>query len=157
MEGIIKNKFEKGPIKTETLTPQQLEKIILEEDRDNVKDKRFLSEEEGGVFHYFRQEDIRTEDYFPIVKKDNLIIGIAALQKSPFVEKLFWMKSISIDPEYQGNHYGTKLVEEINRFTKEQGYKLEVSKYSNKNVKDKLERLFNNFAEKYRVILVTEK
>ena len=157
MKNYIRNSFEKAPVETKTLTPQELEKIILEEDGYTVKDKRFLSKEEGGVFHYFRPEDLRTENYFPIVKEGDLITGIAALQKSPFAEKLFWMKSISIDPKYQGNHYATKLAEEIIRFTKDQGYQLEVSGYSNREAKDKLERLFNKFAEKYRVTLVSEK
>ncbi len=139
------------------MTPVELEKIILKSDRYTVKDSRFLSKEDGGVFHYFRPEDIRTESYFPIVKENNVITGIAALEKSPFTEKLFWMKSISIDPKYQGNHHATKLVEEITKFTKEQGYSLEISGYSSKEARNKLESLFNEFAEKYGVVLVPNK
>lgn len=157
MENHLKDSFEKGPVETKTLTPQELEKIILDEDGRFVKDTRFLRKEEGGVFHYFRPEDLRTEHYFPIVKEGDIIIGIAALERSPFTEKVFWMMSISIDPKYQGNHYATKLVEEIVRFTKEQGYELSVSGYSNREAKDKLERLFNEFAEKYGVTLVLDK
>ncbi len=154
MENLIKNSFEKPSVETKTLTPQELRYLIVDEDEHEIKDSRFLSKEEGGVFHYFRPEDLKTENYFPIVKEGEIITGIAALQKSPFTEKLFWMKSISVDPKYQGNHYATKLVEEIVKFTKEQGYQLEVSGYSSKEAETKLERLFNEFAEKYGVRLV---
>ena len=156
MENSIKNNFESLPVETKTLTRKELEKIILDEDGFTVKDKRFLPKEEGGVFYYFRPEDLREVDYFPVVKEGDMITGIASLTKSPFTEKVFWMMSISVDQKYQGKHYATKLVEEIIRFTKEQGYELSVSGYRNKEVKDKLERLFTEFAEKYEVILVPQ-
>ncbi|MEK7228262.1 MAG: GNAT family N-acetyltransferase [Patescibacteria group bacterium] len=157
MENLIENNLENGPVEAKTITPQELREIIFDEDGYKVKDKRFLPKEEGGVFHYFRPEDLNTENYFSIIKEGNLITGVAALQKSPFTEKLFWMKSISIDPEYQGKHYATKLVEEIVRFTKEQGYHLEVSSYSSREAKAKLQRLFDEFADKYGVTLVSDK
>lgn len=153
MDHVLKNNFEKAPVETKTFTPKELRELIVGKEHE-IKDARFLPKEEGGVFHYFRPEDLRTEDYFPIVREGDVITGIASLEKSPFEEKVFWMKSISVDPKYQGKHYATKLVEEICKFTKEQGYQLEISGYSNKDAKDKLERLFAEYAEKYGVVLV---
>jgi GNAT superfamily N-acetyltransferase len=144
-------------ISTETLDSNGLEKIVYEDDHRTIKENRFNSIENGGVFKYFEPKYIREGSNFPIVKEDKIITGIAVLNKSPFKEKVFWVMSIDVDPKYQGQHHSTKLVEEVVKFTKDQGYSLELSGYTNKDAKDKLDRLFKEFAKKYGVALIDNK
>lgn len=156
MENFLKNKHENVIPTTETLAPNSLEKIVYEDDLRTIKDSRFNSIDNGGVFKYFEPKYIRDSDHFPVVKEKDTIVGIAVLNKSPFRDKTFWLMSVDIDPKYQGKHYSTKLLEEIFKFTKEQKFSLELSGYTNKDAKDKLERLFNEFSKKYNVILIKD-
>jgi RimJ/RimL family protein N-acetyltransferase len=151
----MNNKFENAEnpnYTSETITADELIQIIYR--NENIpQDSRFSLIENGGVFKYFNILDIlnnQKNKFYSIINVGNKIIGLCELEKSPYQEKVFWIKFLSIDQEYQGQGYASKLAEEIFRFAKQEHYTLEGSSYSDEGDK-KLKPLFNKMAEKYLV------
>lgn len=105
------------------------------------QDKRFLSVEKGGVFEYFNLEDLtglahHSEMFFPIIMIDDTIVGLAELEQDPNDQNNFWIKFVSVDPQFQNRGYATQLIKKIFEFAKERGCSLEPSFYSDEgNVK----------------------
>jgi GNAT superfamily N-acetyltransferase len=139
-------------VTTEILTTDALVEIIYK-GKNLPQDKRFLSEEEGGVFKYpplegisFYEKDI----FFPILKVGDEIVGLSKLEKDPYKNKNLWILFISIDPKYQNKGYASRLAEEIFRYAKKEGYSLETSSYTEIGY-EKLKSLFNKLAEEYSV------
>ena len=152
------NKFEKREeisSKTETIRSDVLENLIYK-GTGEPQDRRFLSTEEGGVFKYFDPRDMtdplgnHENKFFSLIKIDDKIIGLSELEKNPYQENSFWIKFLSIDPEYQGKGYASKLAEEVFRFAKQKGFSVETSSYTDEGYK-KLKDLFNKLANKYSV------
>lgn len=154
------NRNEDISISAQTITAKELEDLIYKK-TSFPQDKRFMPEEEGGVFHYFSPTDVfegQERKFYSIIKDTNNIIGLCELEKSPFSyeEKTFWLKFFSIDPEYQNKGHSRKLAEEVFKFVKEQGYKIQGSQYSEQG-KEKLRELFNEMAQKYAVDFIDKR
>jgi GNAT superfamily N-acetyltransferase len=135
MENNFENK-ENISVTSQTVSRDEMKNIVYCGEH-RIADKRFFEMKKGGVFEYFPGELFNTsslrgerELYYPIVKEGNKIIGVGELEKNPYEEGVFWIKFLSVDPEYQGKGYGRKLTEEVFRFAKERGIKLEASSYS---------------------------
>jgi len=135
MENKIENK-EHLPVISQTVSREEMLSLVYQGEH-RITDKRFFSAEKGGAFKYFPGELFNTssfkgerELYYPMVKEGDKIVGVGELEKNPYEEGVFWIKFVSVDPEYQGKGYGRKLTEEVFRFAKERGIKLEASSYS---------------------------
>ena len=143
-------------ITTKVLSSQELENLIYRGE-GTVQDYRFMPDDEGGVFRYFLLENVTgnifdkdSEYIFPVILEGNKIVGISELQRNPDNPRIFWVKFISIDPEYQGQGYASKLAEEIFRFAKQNGYTLEGSSYNEEGYK-KLKPVLNRLAVQYSI------
>ena len=151
------NYLEKQPIiKAETVSRKHFLDSIYK-GKSLPQDPRFLTTEEGGVFKYLDLSELigifaeKTERFFPVVEVNGQIVGISELQVNPNESNVVWIKHVSVDPKYQGNHYASKVIEEIFRFAKEKGYSLEASSYTNVGY-EKLKKVCNAMSEKYGVV-----
>lgn len=151
MENLKFEKKEELEIKTETITSDVLIDLIYR-GKGEPQDKRFMSKGKGGVFENFdpTRLDHRGDKFYPIVEVGTKIVGLAELEKSPFQDKTFWLKLLSIDPEYQNMGYTHKLAEEMVKFVKGKNFTLETSSYNEKGF-EKLKGLLKRLAEKYLV------
>jgi GNAT superfamily N-acetyltransferase len=148
------NNFEKREeVKTETLTARDLVDVIYKGE-SLPQDARFLSEKDGGVFHYFDPRNLqenKENKFYSVVKADEEIAGLGELERNPFEEdETFWIKFLSVDPKHQGKGYASLLAREIFSFAKERGYILEGSAYSDAGY-EKLKGLFNVLAQELDV------
>ena len=75
---------------------------------------------------------------------DSDIIAMAALEESPYDNKIYWIKHISTNPKYQNQGYAKKLVEKIVNFEKEKNVKLSPSFYTDEGAK-----YIKNYLEKF--------
>lgn len=120
------------------------------------QDTRFLSVEKGGVFTYFSLKDVESihggTKYYPTVSVDNVIVGLAELEQDP-AEHNYWIKFVSVDPEYQGKGYASALIKEIFRFAKDGNFTLEPSYYS-KQGSEKLKSVVERTATETGVKLI---
>jgi GNAT superfamily N-acetyltransferase len=146
-------------IKTNVLTGQKLVDKIYQ-GQSLPQDKRFISFDDGGVFKYFQLSNIvgfsahsREKKFYPIVELNDLVVGLSELEQDPNNPTNFWIKFISVDPQYQGNGYARKIIEKIFDFVKENNYSLEPSVYSLEG-EEKLKKIINETAEKSGVKLV---
>jgi len=147
-----KNKEIKPEVKI--LTPFELEKIIYKGE-SLPQDDRFLPSEKGGVFKYFDISDFtnvldKSNKFYPVIKIENKIVGLAELEENPNTFKTLWIKFLSIDSNQQNKGYASKLAEEIFKFAQKEGYSIESSSYSEIGYQ-KLKELFIKFAEKFDV------
>jgi len=147
---IKENKEDK--ISTKILSREDLFDIIYKETSE-FPDRRFSHPDKGGVFKYF---DVRGGSIFPdsmhypVISVGDNIVGIGELKQNPHNDKNFWIGHISIDPEYEGLGYASKLAKSIFAFAKEIGYSVETSSYSDVGFQ-KLKPLFNKLAKEYGV------
>lgn len=144
------NSFEKRErVKTETLAAEDLIDVIYKGE-SLPQDTRFLSEEDGGVFHYFDPRDLqenKENKFYSIVKEDEEIAGLGELEKNPFEkDERFWIKFLSVDPKHQGKGYASLLAREMFEFAKARGFSLEGSVYSDSGY-EKLKGVFNALSE----------
>lgn len=148
----LKENTENQEIKTEILAGNELIRLIYKGE-SLPQDKRFLDFKEGGAFKYFLITDLIKNPknrFYPILKERDKIVGLSELEISPYEENVFWLKFLSVDPQYQDRGYASKLAEEIFRFVKENGATLEGSIYSKEGLL-KLRPLFKKLANKFDV------
>ncbi|RJQ29601.1 N-acetyltransferase [Candidatus Parcubacteria bacterium] len=151
---IQKEKKEEFPVSTETVSADELEKIIYK-DKHNP-DKKFLKKENGGEFKYFdlrklmERKTQKRELFYPLVSKEKDIVGICELEKSPYEENTYWISFMSVKDSEQGKGYGSKLAEETFRFAKEKEINIEGSIYSDIG-REKLKSKLKELSEKYGV------
>jgi ribosomal protein S18 acetylase RimI-like enzyme len=146
------NEQEKQPKETEILTGNELIDFIYQ-DNSLPQDKRFLSTKDGGVFEYFDPSDLNnnSEDKIYILTKNGkTVVGLGELEKSPYEEDTFWIKFISIDPEYRDRGFASALAEEMFKYAKQKNIALETSSFSADGL-EKLKTKFENLAEQYEV------
>ena len=140
------------------MTAEELQDIVYQ-GHFLPKDKRFLDIEDGGAFEYFTPRIFGKQNLkncvFPVVKKGDLIVGLAEVEKSPYKgqENVVWVKFISIDPKYQGRGYASKLLDSIFRYAKDNNLVLEISVYSLEGW-EKLKKKNKELAEKYGVKII---
>jgi GNAT superfamily N-acetyltransferase len=138
----------KLPVIQETLSPKQLLDEIYGKNHSEP-DARFtrFNKSAGGVFKYFDLEYIsrqfREDDtrIFPVVREGSQIVGIAELERNPHDRNELWIKSIDVDPSFQGKGYASKLLAAVVSVAKAQGCSLLASAYSDEGwlmLKDKL-------------------
>lgn len=119
------------------------------------QDERFMPIEKGGVFKYLNLSELTglqgvRNKHFPTVESNGEIIGLAELEESPYEENSLFIKFVSVDPNFQDQGYGSKLIEEIFKFAKENDYSLQSSMYSDDGF-TKLKPKLNELSEKYEV------
>jgi GNAT superfamily N-acetyltransferase len=155
---ITKEKKETPHIVTETISADELQKIIYQ-DGSIPKGTKFLDKERGGDFKYF---DIRKfaergiydrKMFYPIVRSNKEIVGICELEKNPHEENTYWISFMSVKDSEQGKGYGSKLAEETFRFAKEKEITIEGSIYSDIG-REKLKSKLKELSEKYGVTFI---
>ncbi len=152
MENMKLENKENLPGITETISAEDLYKLIWKGEH-LPQDNRFLPIEKGGVFRYFDPRDVLENierKYYSLIKVGDKVIGLSELEKAPETENTIWLKFLSIDKDYQGQGYASKLAEEIFIFTKKEGFILEGSSYSDEGY-EKLKSVLNRLANKYSV------
>ncbi len=152
MESIKLENKENLSVAAETVSAEDLKKLIWKGEY-LPQDNRFLSIKEGGSFRYFYPEDVleNTErKYYSVVKVGDKIIGLSELEKAPNTKNTIWIKFLSIDKDYQGQGYASKLAEEIFIFAQKGGFILEGSSYSDEGY-EKLKSVLNRLANQYSV------
>jgi GNAT superfamily N-acetyltransferase len=147
---------DKQPV-SETLTRESLKEIIYQGERF-PQDDRFQDTKDGGVFRYFDISDViegYTEKYFPVARnQDGMVVGLSEIEKNPDEEDIFWIKYISVDPEFRGEGYATKTAQEIFNFAKKYDYILQASSYSTPEGLQQLKPLLKRLAEETGVELI---
>ncbi|MDD3284606.1 MAG: GNAT family N-acetyltransferase [Patescibacteria group bacterium] len=139
-------------ISTETITSDELLNIIYQNE-SLPQDERFLDSKKGGVFKYFRVSELsenKENKYYSIIKINDIVVGLCELEKNPYRENIYWIKFLSIDPEYQGMGYASKLTEEVFKFAKKNCFGLESSSYSTDG-EEKLKPLFQKLSKETEV------
>jgi GNAT superfamily N-acetyltransferase len=147
MEQLSETKSEL-PVTQETLTSKQLLDEIYGNNHSEP-DARFtrFNKNAGGVFKYFDLESFsrqfRADDslIFPIVREGSQIVGIAELERNPHDRDELWIKSIDVDPSFQGKGYASRLLAAVVSVAKTEGCSLLSSVYSDEGwlkLKDKL-------------------
>lgn len=133
MERPSKKQLEqKEAVTAGTLNGEELFDLIYQGD-SYPADKRFLDDKRGGVFKYFDLPKLvqrRKKLVYPNVMVNGKIVGLAELEQSPYEVGVWWISFLSVDPNFQGNQYASKVVEEIFRYAKEQGLIIQGSKYT---------------------------
>ncbi len=113
---------------TETITGKELLAQILVDDKP---DPRFLPVEEGGVFHFSPLNpfsEIRKDGvFYSLLKLNERIVGLGALQIAPGEENVLWFQAISIDENLKGQGYSDRLLREMFSFAKSKKAKLWIS------------------------------
>ena len=152
MESIKLENKENLPVVTETINAEALKSLIWKGEHF-PQDNRFLSIEKGGVFKYFDPSEVlenSEKKYYSLIKIGYKVIGLSELEKVPESDNTVWLKFLSIDKDYQGQGYASKLAEEIFIFVKKEGFILEGSSYSDEGY-EKLKSTLNRLASKYDV------
>ena len=143
-------------IQVEILTKQDFKELVYKEGR--LPDKRFLPPDEGGVFSdYLDLNEVISFDksvvLFPVIKVNDLVVGVAKLEHSPYEENLAWVQFVAVDPQYQGRGYASKLIEKIFQYADENNLTLQISKYGKSGegelkLKNSTKRLTNQYEVK---------
>jgi len=148
----------KEQIKAETkiLSADELLEIIYKGD-SLPQDTRFLPLEDGGVFKYFYPGEVAgissSKKLFPVVREADKVVGLSELEQDPKDAQNFWIKFVSVDPEYQGKGYASELLRQIFQFAKDNGYTLEPSYYSEQGL-EKLKSVIEKLSAETGVNLV---
>jgi GNAT superfamily N-acetyltransferase len=126
-------------ITIQIFTPQRLFDILNNGLNDDA-DKRIK------YFGY------RAYDEITIVAAENdKMIGAAGIQRSPEKGRtVFWIKYLSIDPDYQGRKISHLIADAMFDYAKRHNFVLQRSNYTAMG-RERLERLFTRLREKYRV------
>ena len=124
--------------------------VCLDHARKNSK--KFHDIDHGGAFRYFFPEQLSGahELYFPVVRMNGEIVGMAQLQKSPYRENTAWIAFISMDPKHQGMGHASALVDELFRFASQKGWDIEGSSRSEMG-QQRLSHLIDRYSIKYGV------
>jgi len=152
----FKNQEQKEQIiDAKTLTGQELFDLIYSNESE-PQDDRFLGSDDGGVFKYFRIENLinihkkRENFFYPVIRVDDKIVALCEMEKSPYEENLYWITGVSTDPAYQGKGYASHVLEETFRFARERGFDLEASTYTDEG-SQKLKSVCRKLAIQYGV------
>lgn len=162
-------KKEKAKLSTETITGQDLKKIIFR--RDGRPDPRFIPLDEKdpysgepittGVFYYSPIDVFsnigRQGSFYSLLKVNKKIIGLASLEQSPRdgEEDILWVQSVCIDETLKGQRKGfaDKLLREIFSFAKSNNKKLSLSKFTEEGA-ERLKAKYLPLSVEYSVEIV---
>ena len=100
-------------------------------------------------FSAYRGDD----KFFPSVELDGKIVALSELEKDPRVAKNFWIKFISVDPDYEGRGCARAMIEKMFQFAKENKCSLEPSVYSDLG-EDRLKKIVDRMAAETGVKIV---
>ena len=148
----------KEKISLEILERDELKKLIYQ--GGNIPDGRFVDPDHGGVFYYFDLNELinplnQDRMVFPIIKENDLIVGIIDMEYSPTQEKVVWVKGVSVDPKYQEKGYGSKLLEKMFKYAQQNDLTLQISKYGQTgDGEKKLQRPTKRLAKQYGVKVI---
>ncbi len=151
MENPKKIQKENLEFQTRVLSTDELKQFIYQ-GQSLPQDNRFLDKEKGGVFQYFEIQNLLTVSHnknllwYPVVQIGNTIVGISELEQDPYDENLFWLKSVDIDPLYQGKGLARKLLETIFDLAKNKKHNLLISLYSDEG-SEKIQRIIKELSE----------
>ncbi|EPX78073.1 GNAT family N-acetyltransferase [Salipiger mucosus] len=76
---------------------------------------------------YFVSNYIDDHLHFIAVAPDDLVVGIAALQQSPYDEGLYWLPYVTVDADHRGQGLGRKLFMQAVEQAHDAGKTLELS------------------------------
>jgi len=149
-------------IKFEFLTAKELEDIIYKGE-SLPQDPRFFSTEEGGVFRFFRPKNCLNDQdkkIFPIIKENNLIVGLAELEQSWFEDGVIVVKNVAIDYKFQDKKYGINLLDKIFQYARDNKLALQLSSYVNKDKDEgshnKIKHIIKQMFKKYPDVKVLD-
>jgi len=152
---------EQVKVETKILSADELLEIIYK-GNSLPQDTRFLPLEEGGVFKYFYPRDVveidgsSSKKLFPVICEAGKIVGLSELEQDPKNAQNFWIKFVSVDPEYQSRGYASELLRQIFQFAKDNGYTLEPSYYSEQGL-EKLKSVIEKLSAETGVNLVNRR
>ncbi len=151
-------KEKKEKISLEILERDELKKLIYQD--SNIPDGRFVDPDHGGVFHYFDLDEVinplnQDRMVFPIIKENDLIVGIIDMEYSPTQERVAWVKGVSVDPKYQDKGYSSKLLEKMFEYAQRNNLILQISKYGQTgDGEKKLQKPTERLAKQYGVKII---
>jgi GNAT superfamily N-acetyltransferase len=150
---IFETKKNEKIISTDVYTSKEFSEYV---DNHN-KSKRFYEFDRGGRFKYFLYTDFKNSYNtdpdsvrFFTVKENDLVVGLAHIEKSPYAENTYWLSYLSIDPKFENKGYASILSEFIFKWFKKHNLTFETSSYSSSGF-IKLKPLFNKLSKKYNV------
>lgn len=104
---------------------------------------------------YLTFGELDKEIHFTALQGDK-IVGVLGIQRSPYDKQpIFWIKHISIDPDYQGKGLAERLIDSVFYYAKKHHVGLHRSSYSAIG-KERLTRLFDRIKQKYPDVPFTE-
>ncbi len=128
-------------------------------------DVRFKNKMDGGqkVFKYMQLDtDMRgnlntldvinnlKEVYFFGLEVNDIIVALAHIRRSPYIENTYWLSYLCVDPLYESQGYASKLSESMFKWYKEHNLQFESSSYTERGYIT-LKPLFNRLAKQYNV------
>jgi len=122
-------------------------------------DPRFKNKMNGGlkVFKYMQlQYDLDSKDkevYFFCLFYNGIIVSIAHIRKSPYIENTYWLSYLCTDLLYSNMKFASKLSEYMFKWFKEHDLQFESSSYTEEGM-IALKPLFNKLAIKYNVLFI---
>ncbi len=134
----------------EILTAKELEDIIYKGE-SLPQDSRFLPTKDGGVFRFFEPKDcLDNQDgkKFPIIKENDLIVGLAELEQSYFQDNVIIVKNVAVDQNFRSNGYGIKLIDKIFQYAQDNDLMLQLSSYVDKNKDEESHNRIKHITEK---------
>jgi GNAT superfamily N-acetyltransferase len=88
--------------------------------------------------------------YFFGLEVNDIIVALAHIRRSPYIENTYWLSYLCVDPDYEGAGYASQLSEYIFKWFRERNLQFETSSYTEDGFV-KLKPLFNKLATKYGV------
>lgn len=118
-------------------------------------DPRFKLKNDGGnkAFKYYQYSDYQVDSnnvYFMALEVDNIIVALAHIRKSKYIENTFFLSYLCVDPLYEGMGYASQLANNMFQWFKENNLQFESSSYTEQGFV-KLKPLFNKLALKYDI------
>ncbi len=122
---------------------------IKELSGDEIADLSW-TDENKDVFKrlkYFDSREVYREHHF-VALDGKKIVGVAGIEQNPRNQEEYWIKHVSIDPNYQGQKLAERLLEPVFAYAAKNKVKLKRSTYSTLG-KERLERIFARLRQKY--------
>jgi GNAT superfamily N-acetyltransferase/predicted nucleotidyltransferase len=127
-----------GSIRIQQMTPSDIGQISYEKENEGMFKR----------LKYFNPNDLQHEISF-VALEGKKIVAVAGIERSPYdKEPVFWIKHISVDPEYQGQRLASRLADSIFDYAKKNNAILQRSNYT-KMGRERLEPLFQKLQKKY--------
>lgn len=113
--------------------------------------------------HIFRSKRLKyflIDEYFKeinfVATIGDKIVGVAGVERNPYAtEPVYWIKHVSVDPEYSGRGIARQLLEEVFKWASDGGYALHRSSYTRIG-KERLDGIFGELVRRYPDVKFTK-